>query len=179
MSELKSISPARAAELIRDGAVLVDIRELDEHARERIPGARHHALSRLGDGTVAREGDDILVFHCRSGARTLGNAARLAAISGDCDAYVLEGGIDAWRKAGLPVTLDRGQPIDIMRQMQITAGTIALAGVLLGVFVSPNFYALPAFIGGGLMFAGITGYCPMVRLLTRMPWNRRAYAAAK
>lgn len=179
MSELKSISPARAAELIKQGAVLVDIRELDEHAREHIPGARHHALSRLGNSTVAREGDDILVFHCRSGARTRSNAARLAAVSGECEAYVLDGGIDAWRKAGLPVTLNRRQPIDIMRQMQITAGGLALLGVALGVWISPDFYALPAFIGAGLMFAGVTGYCPMVRLLTRMPWNRATYAQAK
>ncbi len=44
MSDLKTISPSRAAELVRKGAVLIDIREADEHARERIPGARHHAL---------------------------------------------------------------------------------------------------------------------------------------
>ena len=55
---------------MRNGAVLVDIREADEHAREHIPGARHHALSRIDNDTPLRPGDDVLVFHCRSGART-------------------------------------------------------------------------------------------------------------
>lgn len=179
MSQLKTISPARAAELMRQGAVLVDVREADEHARERIPGAHHHALSRIDGQTPIRPGDDVLVFHCRSGARTKGHAARLAAASPDCETYILDGGIDAWKKAGLPVTLDRRQPIDLMRQMQITAGSLALLGVVLGTWLSPNFFALPAFIGAGLVFAGVSGVCPMVRMLKLMPWNRRTYADAK
>ncbi len=179
MSELKSISPTRAAELIKQGAVLVDIREADEHARERIPGARHHALSRIDAETPVRAGDDVLVFHCRSGARTKGNAGKLAAAAGQCQTYVLEGGIDAWRKAGLPVALDRKQPIEIMRQVQIAAGSLVLIGVLLGAFVAPGFYALSGFVGAGLLFAGVTGFCGMANMLALMPWNRRASAAAK
>lgn len=179
MTDMKTVSPARAAELMRQGAVLIDIRERDEHARERIPGARHHALSQLAQGNVARDGDDILVFHCRSGARTKGNASRLAAAAGACETYLLEGGIDAWKKAGLPVTLDRNQPIDIMRQVQIGAGSLVLIGVLLGTFVNPAFYALSAFVGAGLLVAGTTGFCGMARILAVMPWNKRTYAPAK
>lgn len=175
MSNLKTISPQRAAELVRSGAVLVDIREADEHAREKIPGAHHHALSRIDGNTPIRSGDDVVIFHCRSGARTKGNAARLAATAPKCEVYILDGGLDAWRKAGLPVALDRGQPIDLMRQMQITAGSLALLGVLLGFWVTPNFFALPGLIGAGLVFAGITGICPMVRLLKLMPWNAQAF----
>ena len=178
MTQLKTISPARAAELVRAGAVLIDIREADEHARERIPGAQHHALSRIDHNTPVRAGDDVLIFHCRSGARTKGNAVRLAAAAPKCETYILEGGLNAWKKAGLPVTLDRGQPIDLMRQMQIAAGSLALLGVVLGTWVNPDFYVLPAFIGAGLVVAGVTGVCPMVRLLQRMPWNRRAFTTS-
>jgi len=173
---MKTIDPVRAKRLIDEGAMLVDIREPDEFARERLPGAQNRPLAGLA--SLQTRGAKAVVFHCRSGMRTQANADRLAAAA-DCDAYLLEGGLDAWKKAGLPVTLDRGQPIDLMRQMQITAGTIALIGVLLGTWVAPGFYVLPAFIGGGLMFAGITGFCPMVRLLGRMPWNRRTYAPAQ
>jgi len=176
MTALKSISPARAAELIRDGAVLVDIREADEHARERIPGARHHALSRLDTESPAQQGDDIVIFHCRSGMRTQSNAGALAASAAGCEAYVLDGGLDAWRKAGLPVAKNRKQPIEIMRQVQIGAGSLVLAGVLLGVFVNPNFYALSGLVGAGLLFAGVTGFCGMARVLALMPWNRAANA---
>jgi rhodanese-related sulfurtransferase len=54
---LPHISPARAKELIDRGAVLVDIREFDEHVRRKIPAARHAPLSRLDKleiGTDAR-----------------------------------------------------------------------------------------------------------------------------
>ena len=179
MSSLKTVSPERAAELIRAGAVLVDIREADEHARERIPGARHHALSRIDADNPARPGDDVLIFHCRSGARTKGNAARLAtAAPQTCETFILEGGLDAWKKAGLPVALDRKQPIDIMRQVQIGAGSLVLTGVVLGTFVSTEFYALSGFVGAGLLFAGVTGFCGMARVLGAMPWNRRVQTVA-
>ncbi len=176
MSTLKAISPSHAAELVRKGAVLIDIREADEHARERIPGARHHALSRIEKNTPVREGDDVLVFHCRSGARTRGNAARLAAAAPACQSYILEGGIDAWKKAGLPVALDRSQPIDIMRQVQIAAGSLVLLGAALGYVLTPALYGLSAFVGAGLLFAGVTGFCGMAHLLALMPWNRHARA---
>ena len=119
MANLQTISPTRAAELVRKGAVLIDIRGPDEYAREHVPGARHHALSRIDAESPIRNGDEVLIFHCRSGARTQSNAARLSAASQNCETFVLEGGLDAWKKAGLPVTLDRSQPIDIMRQVQI------------------------------------------------------------
>jgi rhodanese-related sulfurtransferase len=161
-------------ELMRQGALLVDIRERDEHAREHIPGARHHALSTVAPGNPVRPGDDVLIFHCGSGARTRSNAPRLAAaIDAGCEAYILEGGIDAWKKAGLPVELDRRQPIEMMRQVQIAAGGLVLIGALLGATVSPLFYALTAVVGGGLVFAGLTGTCGMATLLSAMPWNRR------
>jgi rhodanese-related sulfurtransferase len=102
MSSLKSISPQQAAELVRQGAVLIDIREANEHARERIPGARHHALSLINAGNPVRPGDEVIIFHCLSGARTQANAGRLKPAP-DCEAYLLEGGLHAWKRAGLPV----------------------------------------------------------------------------
>jgi hypothetical protein len=118
-----------------------------------------------------------VIFHCRSGARTAANAQRLAAAT-DCQAYLLEGGIDAWKKAGLPVAIDRRQPIEIMRQVQITAGSLVVLGVVLGLLAAPAFLALSAFVGAGLVFAGVTGWCGMARLLALMPWNRRTLKAA-
>ena len=177
MSALKSILPEQAAELIRAGAVLVDIRELDEHVRERIPGARHHALSTLDTVSPARPGDDVLIFHCKSGARTQANASRLAAAA-NCEAYVLEGGIEAWKKLKLPIASDRKQPIAMARQVQILAGSLVLLGMLLGFLVAPAFYVLSAFVGAGLVFAGVTDTCASARLLALMPWNRVATSAA-
>ena len=167
---LPRISPQDAKRMLDDGAILVDIREPDEHAREHVPGARNTPLARLDSLPADAK---AIVFHCRSGARTSGNAARLATAA-RCEAYILEGGIDAWKKAGLPVAVDRGQPIEIMRQVQISAGALVLGGVLLGLWVAPAFLAVSGFVGAGLMFAGISGWCGMAKLLGLMPWNRRA-----
>jgi rhodanese-related sulfurtransferase len=104
MSHVETITPERAAELINDGAVLIDIRETHEHASENIPGARHHALSQIDAKHPAQEGDTVLIFHCKSGMRTKMNAQKLAARAGDCDVYVLGGGIEAWKRAGLPTS---------------------------------------------------------------------------
>lgn len=177
---LRTITPVAAKRLLDDGAVLVDVREADEHAREKIAGAKHLPISRLAEVQPLAAGSRPVIFHCKSGARTLAHAPRLIEKIGDADveAYVVEGGLDAWKKAGLPVAADRRQPIELQRQVQIGAGGIGLAGTLLGLLVSPWFFVLPAFVGAGLIFAGVTGICGMATLLMRAPWNRAAFAAA-
>jgi rhodanese-related sulfurtransferase len=167
---LPHISPSDARLLIDKGAVLIDIRDLDEHVRERIPGARHHPLSKLCEESVG-EGHGAIVFHCKSGNRTRMNAPLLAKAAA-VDAFILEGGIEAWKKEGFPIHRDRRQPLELMRQVQIAAGSLALLGALLGYAVHPGFYALSGAVGAGLVMAGITGTCAMARLLKHMPWNR-------
>jgi len=171
---LKSISPQAARELLEHGAALIDVRGADEHARERIPQARNLPVADLAPGAAPVEGARIVVFHCRSGRRTRSNVHTLAASAAQCDAYVLEGGLDAWKQAGLPVRRDRSQPLEPQRQVQIAAGSVALGGTLLGALASPWFYIAPGFVGAGLLLAGLTGFCGMARLLLKMPWNRKA-----
>ena len=171
---LPTISPERAAELVKRGeAKLVDIREADERARAHIPGSAHLPLS--GDetrGLEARPGQKLL-FHCASGNRTSDNAEALAARAAGCEAYMVEGGLQAWRKAGLPVEENKRAPLPLMQQVQITAGGLALAGTVLGALVHPAFHAISGIVGAGLIMAGLTGLCPMARALGQMPWNRR------
>ena len=174
---LNTITPDQAAQMLREGATLVDVREPDEHARERIPGARNLPLSRLAEAELAVQAGRPVLFHCRSGARTAGQAAQLAAKAGGCEAYVVEGGLEAWKRAGLPVALDRRQPLELMRQVQIAAGSMVVLGVVLGALVAPGFYALAGFVGAGLVFAGVTGTCGLARILRLMPWNRAPAAA--
>lgn len=170
---LQTISADRAKQLLDQGAALVDIRERDEYARERIAGAHQLALSNLDEMDLAVAKSQPVIFYCRSGARTRTNSLRLAAKTGTgCEAYCMEGGLDAWKRAGLPVVSDPRYPIDLQRQVQICAGGIAFFGTLLGLLFSPWFLAVPLFIGAGLMFAGISGFCGMARILMYMPWNR-------
>lgn len=152
-------------------AVLIDIRESDEHAREHILGARLAPLSAIDAHDFDREHDKIAVFHCKSGMRTQANAARLLA-KGFRDARFLEGGLEAWKGAGLPVHTNRKAPLELMRQVQIAAGALTLAGVLLGYAVNPAFFGLSALVGGGLLFAGASGWCGLALLLKQAPWNK-------
>jgi rhodanese-related sulfurtransferase len=103
--------------------------------------------------------------------RTAVSGERLAgAVAGE--AFVLEGGLDAWAAAGLPLTEDPRAPLELMRQVQIAAGLLVLMGVVLGLVVHPAFFGLSAFVGAGLTLAGATGFCGMARLLALAPWNR-------
>lgn len=149
-------------------AALVDVREPDEHARERIPGSKLDPLSRFDPAAVPSVRRVIL--HCKGGVRSMEAARRLAA-SGR-DVATLTGGIEAWKAAGLPTEKNLKAPIPIMRQVQIVVGTLVLATSILGVTVSPWFLALTGFFGAGLVFAGVSGVCGMAAVLARMPWNR-------
>jgi glyoxylase-like metal-dependent hydrolase (beta-lactamase superfamily II) len=151
------------------GVAIVDVRSPLEFESEHIEGAVNVPLDLL-DTRVEEfgEGADLVVV-CRTGVRatiaaeTLGRAGRRA--------RVLEGGMLAWRREGLPVREGRKRlPVD--RQVQLIAGTMVLAGVALGTLVNPWFLALSAFFGAGLTFAGATGTCGLALVLLKMPWNR-------
>ena len=175
-STLTSLLPGDVAERLKARrAVLVDIREPDEFARRHVRGALSRPLAAFERAHLKIEPGKDVIFTCRTGMRTSTNCARLAAAV-DGEAFVLAGGVDAWAAAGLPVAEDRKAPLEIMRQVQIAAGALVLAGVGLGVVVHPAFLALSAFVGAGLAFAGATGFCGMARLLSSMSWNRRAAA---
>lgn len=171
---LPQISPSATKLLLEKGALLIDIRDGDEHAREHIPQSRSVPLAKLNESNIG-SGNAPIIFHCKTGNRTGVNAAMLAQAAGT-GAFILEGGIEAWKKAGLAVSRDRKQPIEMLRQVQIVAGAMALLGAVLGYAVHPGFYALSGAVGAGLMFAGITGTCAMAHVLKRMPWNRIAAA---
>src|SRR5690606_5702450 len=172
MNPLISLSPADvAARLKADQAVLIDVREPDEHAREHIAGAVTAPLSVFEGAELSLKPGKDAIFMCRSGSRTAGNCHRLAALI-DGPAHVLEGGLAAWQTAGLPVRAERKPPLEPMRQVQMAAGGLILLGGALGVMVHPGFWGISAFVGAGLFVAGATGFCGMARLLAVMPWNR-------
>jgi rhodanese-related sulfurtransferase len=173
-AKLTALQPQTVAERLNAGStILVDVREADEFARRHVPGALSRPLSDFRAAHLLIEPGKDVVFTCRSGMRTQAHCRDLAAAV-EGQAFVLDGGVDAWTAAGLPLEEDRKAPLEIMRQVQIAAGLLILIGVGLGVFVAPAFLALSAFVGAGLTFAGATGFCGMARLLALAPWNQRA-----
>lgn len=176
MTTLTKLNPKVAADQLKAGnAVLIDIRERDEYAREHIPGSISLPVSALDSADLKLEAGQKAIFHCKSGMRTDSNCAILAQHV-DGEAFMLDGGLDAWRALGLPTAKDAKAPLEINRQVQIPAGSLILLGVLLGWFVNPAWFGLSAFVGAGLMFAGLSGWCGMATLLQAMPWNRRQAA---
>lgn len=105
---------------------------------------------------------------CRSGARARKAAEALVA-AGLLQAIIVTGGMGSCKACGTPVIT--GKTISLERQVRIAAGSLVLAGVLLGHFVQDGFYILSGAIGGGLIFAGITDKCGLALLLARAPWN--------
>ncbi|VEI58922.1 inner membrane protein YgaP [Pasteurella multocida] len=168
------ISAQDAQQRVLAGAVLVDIRQPDEHRREHIEGAKSIPLEELNKGPRKElKEQKVIIFHCKSGMRTK-NAQDILAkyVDFGAEVYVVEKGIDGWKAANLPVVFDKKQPLEMMRQVQIAAGSLVLLGSILGLLASPYFFAVPLFVGAGLIFAGVTGFCGMARLLALMPWNR-------
>jgi glyoxylase-like metal-dependent hydrolase (beta-lactamase superfamily II) len=112
--------------------------------------------------------DRDLVLVCRTGSRARLAAAELAGSR----TRVLEGGLVAWQEAGHPVIEGKAH-ISLERQVRIAAGALASAGGALAVVVSPWFGLVPAFVGAGLVYAGVTDRCGMAMLLGKLPYNRR------
>ena len=67
--------------------------------------------------------------------------------------------------------------MSLERQVRICAGGLVVLGAVLGHYVDPVWHVLSAFIGGGLVFSGITDTCGMAMMLAKMPWNQVRGAA--
>ena len=168
------LAPIQLEAALRRGEVpvLLDVRTPVEFQEIHLEGAQLAPLSELDPATIARDhgAAGMCVVICRSGNRARQAAEKLAA-AGMNNLRILEGGMLAWAEAGLPANRGRGV-MSLERQVRITAGSLVLAGVVLGTWAHPAFYGLSAFVGAGLVFAGITDWCGMGLLLARAPWNR-------
>jgi rhodanese-related sulfurtransferase len=172
---VKTISPRELLRLKETGlpVELIDVRTPLEYREVHVDCACNIPLDTL---------DPALIFHnrhspaeaplyviCRSGGRAT-QACEKFITAGFPNVVNVEGGTLACIDAGLSVV--RGEKVfSLERQVRITAGLMVIAGVLLGWFVHPYFYGLSAFVGAGLIFAGITDSCPMALLIAKMPWN--------
>lgn len=175
MAKIRYISAQELKQLYDTDEVLVcDIREHDEFNREHIRGAVNMPLSKFDPEQLAIAGESMghVAIHCQSGNRTKINEAKFAQINRE-EVLIVDGGISAWKSIGCIVNKNTKAPLPIMRQVQIVAGSLIMLGVLLGYFVSPGFFLLSGFVGAGLTFAGVTGFCGMANLLMLLPYNKK------
>jgi rhodanese-related sulfurtransferase len=170
---MKTMGPQELKNRLEKGEVLlIDVREMAEHQSESIEGA---CLIPLGGIDLSRlpSTDKPIVIHCRSGKRSADACEKLLAQNPHLDVYSLEGGILGWQQAGFQVKKGEVCALPLDRQTQIAVGFLVVLGTLLGALVGPIFYVIPAFLGLGLMFAGLTGWCGMAKLLSQMRWNKK------
>ena len=175
-SPIGTISP-RAARDMQADALLLDVRTPAEFEEAHVEGAILHPLTELNPSHVRAltQGKRACFVICRSGGRARQAAEKLAA-HGIPALQVMSGGMQAWENEGLPVARGR-KTISLERQVRIAAGALVFVGSALGYFMNPGWIALSAFVGAGLMFAGITDTCGMAMVLARMPWNNRKPAS--
>ena len=173
---VQTITPQELAKRCTQGCPidLIDVRTPLEFREVHAASAHNVPLDQLDPDTVlqCRRGaaSDPLYVICRSGSRGQQACQKFLA-AGFVNVANVAGGTMAWEQSGLPV--HRGKKvISLQRQVQITAGSLALIGSVLGWFLHPAFMAIPAAVGLGLIFTGVTDNCMMGLALARMPWNR-------
>lgn len=147
---LPTLSANQVAEKMSQGAILMDIRSLDEYRRKHIDGAMCLPPDELKNQPFMD--GSVVIFHCLSGMRTRQNAPLLGSCAKNCEAYLLDGGLNAWEKAGLPVeTASKGASLDIMRQVQLIAGML----IVLGVW---------GYVGVIFVITAFINFCPIYRI---------------
>jgi rhodanese-related sulfurtransferase len=170
-----TISPQRLHDITQAGqsVELIDVRTPAEFREVHVSFARNVPLDQLETTSIASRRNGAtqpLYVICHSGGRAKQACEKLMR-AGQLNVVSIEGGTQAWDAAGLPVV--RGKAVmSLERQVRIAAGLLVFVGTLLGYFVHPYWLGLPAFVGAGLAFAGITDTCGMGMLLAKMPWNQ-------
>lgn len=167
------LSPPELATLTasRPDVRVLDVRTPGEFESVHIRGAYNVPLDTLSEHSAEISGVSApVILVCQSGGRARRAEAALKA-AGMANLHVLEGGMNAWVGGGFPVGGGKRR-LSLERQVRIVAGTLAATGGLLGFFVNPAFALVPAGVGSGLVFAGVTDRCGMALVLSRLPYNR-------
>jgi rhodanese-related sulfurtransferase len=171
-----AVAPRELHRLLAEGspAELLDVRTPAEHAAAHVPGAKLIPVGELDAAAYLKErtpGDKPIYVLCQSGFRAR-RAVEKFHEAGFDGCLRVEGGMQAWIDAGLPVERGDSKMLPLMRQVQITVGLVSAAGAALALMVNPWFALIPLITGCGLLFAGLTGFCGLALLLAKMPWNR-------
>jgi len=155
---------------------LVDVRSPSEFAAGHIPGAENIPMDEISGRIRDLRPSQTIVLICQRGSRAMATADLLQAHG--VEAIVLQGGTHAWASCGGWLISNVKTTWSLERQVRLGAGMLVVVGCSLAVLVHPAWLALPAFVGLGLAFAGLTDICAMASLLARMPWNQPRKLAA-
>ena len=169
---MKNISVSQSFEKRKQdsGIPLIDVRTPAEYGSMHANGAVNHPMESLDLEKIPFAKEHEIHVICQSGGRSMKVSQKLET-AGFTNIVNVEGGTSAWHAAGLPV-LEGKKVMSLERQVRIAAGSLVVIGVAVGQFVHPGGFGLSAFIGAGLVFAGVTDTCGMGMMIAKMPWNR-------
>ena len=174
---MSNIKPKALNDKIEQGGAhhLIDVRTTPEFKSECIDAKCSNVpLNKISTLELPKESE--IIFVCASGNRSA-RARDTLVEQGYTNVYSLDGGIAEWKANKLPIKTVKGT-LPIMRQVQIAAGVLILTGTLGSLFIASPLIWLAAFVGAGLTFAGLTGWCGMATLLGQMPWNKKLQESA-
>ena len=152
------------------GIPLIDVRTPAEYGSIHADGAMNHPMESLEMEKIPFAKEQEIHVICQSGGRSMKVSQKLEA-AGFTNVVNVEGGTSAWHAARLPV-VEGKKVMSLERQVRIAAGSLVVIGAAVGQFVHPGGFALSAFIGAGLVFAGVTDTCGMGMMIAKMPWNQ-------
>ncbi len=171
--------------------IILDVRTHMEHIEKHLECDHIHIpLDELNVQSFTNETgldkDSEIYILCRSGKRAC-TAAEQFIEAGYPNIHVIEGGIIACEACGIDVNgtttppksssnsccvSQKNKSIPLERQVRIAAGLLIALGSLLTLILHPIFILIPAMVGLGLIFAGITDRCGLALILTKAPWNK-------
>jgi len=143
MQPIRNVEPDTVHQWMQSGeAVVVDVRSLGSRQIRYIEGTLEMPLRDLDPGAIQVKPGQSLVFQCEVGVASM-RAARIAAANGvDVPIYNLRGGIREWMRRGLPVHETGLAPVRRNRRIQVLSSLCLIAGIALGIWVSPWFVLL-------------------------------------
>lgn len=156
---------------------IIDVRSRVEFKSQSLAGATNIPLDILNCELVNKHVENLaatnqpIYLMCKGGHRAKLAEEKLQQLGREV--VCIEGGMDALNQdSSLPIQNDPAAGLSLERQVRIAAGSLVLTGVVLGTILHPGAYILAAFVGAGLVFAGVTNWCGMGLLLAKMPWNK-------
>jgi len=172
---MKSITNQELKKIIKDpkqkNYILVDVRTKPEYKQVNIQESINIPLQEIEKHKKELQQYKTVYIHCQSGGRSQKACENLKDLKG-VEVINVTGGILDWQAQNYPTNKSQKKVYSIIQQVHIIAGGLGLLGSILSIIYSTKWIFLPAFIGTGLLFAGLTGWCGMAIVLQKMPWNK-------
>ncbi|MDD4556109.1 MAG: rhodanese-like domain-containing protein [Alphaproteobacteria bacterium] len=152
--------------------IILDVRSHGEHSEVALKQSHYLIeLNKLDPKKFIKDygiGKKKIHLLCASGHRATQAALKFEA-AGYENIDIISGGISEIKAN----KLEKSAVFSLERQTRIGVGSLILLSLLLGHFASDYFYLASAFFACGLIYAGLTNFCGLAMLLSKMPWNNK------